>query len=312
MALALAVALLAAVCYAVGIVLQYHEAHQAPDRLVLSPRMLGSLARHPLWLAGLAVMFAGQGLQAIALDDGNLALVEPATTLSLLFALPLAAAWRRERVKRLDWFGAVLVCAGLGLLLGVGSPTAGRSDMPLGDWVPVVLGTAGAAVALVALARRSHWPAPRAALLGTASGVLFGLQDALTPYCVHALVHDPLGLLTSWQPYLFWVSAVYGIVLVQSAYRAGPLAAGLPTMTVGEPIAGMLIGIFALGEHLGTSPTALALESLGAVVMVAGCCVLSRSPLVLGRYHSSRPLADQIRAIEARILPSRIDAPPVG
>jgi hypothetical protein len=46
--------------------------------------------------------------------------------------------------------------------------------------------------------------------------------------------------------------------------------------------------------------------------MVAGCCVLSRSRLVLGRYHASRTIADQLRAIEARILTSRADAPPVG
>lgn len=311
MALVLVVSLLAAGCYAVGIVLQYHEAHRAPDRLFLSPKLLGTLARHPLWLAGLAMMFAGQGLQAVALDDGNLAVVEPLMTLSLLFALPLAAAWRRERVQRIDWIGAVLVCVGLGLLLGVGSPTAGRSDMPVQEWTLVVLGTAGAAFTLVALAQRSPWPAPRAALLGAASGALFGLQDALTPYCVHALTHDPVGLLASWQPYMFVLAGGYGVILMQSSYKAGPLAAGLPTMTVGEPIAGMLIGIFALGEHLGTSPAALALEVIGAAVMVAGCCVLSRSPLVLGRHHASH-LADQLRAIEARIIHPRADAPPVG
>ncbi|MGN6474968.1 MAG: DMT family transporter [Mycobacteriales bacterium] len=311
MALVLLVSLLAASCYAVGIVLQYHEAHHAPDRLFLSPKLIGTLARHPLWLAGMAMMFAGQGLQAVALDDGNLAVVEPLMTMSLLFALPLAAAWRRERVQRIDWLGAVLVCAGLGVLLGVGSPTAGRSNMPFQEWVLVVLGTAGTAFALVALAQRSPWPAPRAALLGAASGALFGLQDALTPYCVHTLTHDPLRLLISWQAYLFWGTAVYGIVLMQSAYKTGPLAAGLPTMTIGEPIAGMLIGIFALGEHLGTSATALSLEVVGAVVMVAGCCVLSRSPLVLGRYHPSH-IAEQLRAIEARIIHPRADAPPVG
>ncbi len=312
MALVLAVSLLAAGCYAVGIVLQYHEAHQAPDRLFLSPKLLGTLARHPLWLCGLAMMFAGQGLQAVALDDGNLAIVEPAMTMSLLFALPLAAAWRRERVRRQDWLGAVLVCAGLGVLLGVGSPTAGHSNMPLDEWVLVILGTSGAAFALVAIAQRSPWPAPRAALLGAGSGALFGLQDALTPYCVHAFTHDPLGLVLSWQPYMFLLAGGYGVILMQSSYKAGPLAAGLPTMTVGEPIAGMLIGIFALGERLGTSATALSLEVLGAVVMVAGCWVLSRSPLVLGRYHPSRHLTDQLRAIEARILHPRADAPPIG
>jgi drug/metabolite transporter (DMT)-like permease len=312
MVLVLVVSLLAAGCYAVGIVLQYHEAHQAPDRLTLSPRLLGTLARHPLWLLGLAVMFAGQGLQSFALDGGNLAVVEPVLTLSLLFALPLAAAWRRERLQRADWVGAALVCAGLGLLLGVGSPTAGRSDMPDYEWLLVVLAALGAALALVAAARRSPWPAPRAALLGAASGVLFGLQDALTPFCTHALGHDPAGLLLSWQAYLLVLAGGYGVILMQSSYQVGPLSAGLPTMTVGEPIVGMLIGIFALGERLGTSPTALAFESIGAVVMVVGCCLLSRSRLVLGRYHPSRHLTEQLRAIEARILHPRADAPPVG
>ncbi|HVV74765.1 MAG TPA: DMT family transporter [Mycobacteriales bacterium] len=312
MAVVLVVSLLAASCYAVGIVLQYHEAHRAPDRLVFSPKLLGTLAHHPLWLVGLAMMFGGQGLQAIALDHGNLAVVEPMLTLSLLLALPLAAAWRRERLQRLDWAGAVLVCGGLGVLLGVGSPTAGRSDMPADQWLLVVLAAGGAALTLVALARRSPWPAPRAALLGGASGVLFGLEDALTPYCAHLVTHDPFGLVVSWQPYLFLLAGGYGVILIQSSYQIGPLAAGLPTMTVGEPIAGMLIGIFALGEHLGTSTTALALEIVGAIVMLAGCLVLSRSRLVLGRYHPSRHLTDQLRAIEARILHPRADAPPVG
>jgi drug/metabolite transporter (DMT)-like permease len=258
------------------------------------------------------MMFGGQGLQAVALGRGNLAVVEPATTASLLFALPLAAAWRRERMQRLDWLGALLVCSGLGLLLGIGTPTTGGSDMPGQRWLIVMLAGAGAAFALVAAGRRGRRPAAQAALLGASAGILFGLQDALTPYCVHTLTHDPLKLLVSWQAYLFWITAIYGIVLVQSAYKVGPLAAGLPTMTIGEPVAGMLIGIFALGEHLRTSPTAMALEALGAIVMVVGCCVLSRSPLILGRYHPSRHLADQLRAIEARILHARPDAPPVG
>jgi hypothetical protein len=184
--------------------------------------------------------------------------------------------------------------------------------MPGTQWLLVVLGTLGAAFALVAFAQRSPWPAPRAALLGAASGGLFGLQDALTPYCTHALTHDPIGLALSWQPYLFLLAGAYGVILMQSSYKVGPLAAGLPSMTIGEPLAGMLIGIFALGEHLGTSPTALSFEIVGAVVMVAGCCLLTRSRLVLGRYHPSHALAEQLRAIEARILQPRPDAPPVG
>jgi hypothetical protein len=54
-------------------------------------------------------------------------------------------------------------------------------------------------------------------------------------------------------------------------------------------------------------------------VITVGCCLLTRSRLVLGRYHPSQHLvaglaagAEQLRAIEARIRQPIPDAPPVG
>ena len=126
----LLLAFAASLCFAAAYVLQYHEAHEAPRRLFLSPRILVELAHHRLWVGGIVVMFVGNGLQAAALGVGSLAVVEPVLTTSLLFALPLSAAWRRERLRRTEWAGAIMVSAGLGVVLGVGSPTAGRSDMP--------------------------------------------------------------------------------------------------------------------------------------------------------------------------------------
>jgi drug/metabolite transporter (DMT)-like permease len=310
--MALLLSLAAAICYAAGFVLQYHEAHAAPDRLFLSPRLLAALAKHPLWVFGLLAMFTGQALQGVALDHGSLALVEPVLTLSLLFALPLSAAWRRERLRRQEWIGAIAVAAGLGVLLGVGSPTAGRISMAGQQWLLVMLAGSGAALALVVAGRRSRWPAPRAALVGAGAGVLFGVQDALTPYCLHLISHHPIGLVTTWQPYLFLLTGLYGMVLVQSAYKAGPLTAGLPPITIGEPVAGMLIGILALGEHLSTSTTALALESAAAVVLIAGTWMLGRSPLVCGRYHPAEIAKKQLREIEARLITSRPEVAPVG
>src|SRR5213593_418762 len=119
----------ASLCFAVAYVMQYHEAHEAPRGLFLSPKLLLELSRHRIWLGGIAAMLVGDGLQAWALGIGSLAVVEPVLTASLLFALPLSAAWRRENLRRTEWIGAVLVSAGVGLLLGVGSPTAGDADM---------------------------------------------------------------------------------------------------------------------------------------------------------------------------------------
>src|SRR5579875_2419606 len=110
----LVLSLVAALFFAAGYVLQYHEAHEAPERLFLSPRLLLELAKHKIWLFGIAAMVVGDGLQALALDKGSLAIVEPVLTASLLFALPLSAAWRRETLRRREWLGALAVSAGLG------------------------------------------------------------------------------------------------------------------------------------------------------------------------------------------------------
>jgi drug/metabolite transporter (DMT)-like permease len=301
--LAVALSFATALCYATGYVLQYHEAHAVPDRLFLSPKMLVELVRHRIWVAGIIVMFVGSGLQAAALAVGSLAVIEPILTTALLFALPLSAAWRRERLSRRDWYGAIAVCVGLALLLGVGSPTAGRTNMAEHQWILVTLGTWAAALSLVALGRRSVSPSARAALIGAAAGVLFGLQDALTRYTMHGMTHHQIGaLLVDWKPGMSAVTGLYGIALMQSAYKAGPLTAGLPTISVGEPVAGMLIGVFALDEHLNASTAAVTFEILGGLVMIAGTWALARSQLVCGSRHPSR-LQQLESQIEARLKP---------
>ena len=275
----------ASVFFAAAYVLQYHEAHAAPEGLFLSPKLLVELAHHRIWVAGIVAMFVGDGLQAWALGRGSLAVVEPVLTASLLFALPMSAAWRRERLRRNEWIGAAMVSAGLGLLLGVGSPTVGRADMPQYEWLLLTLATWGLALFLVAAGQRAPWPSYKAALIGGGAGVLFGLQDALTRYCLHWISRDFGHLVVSWQPYVLIVTAVYGLTLAQSAYEAGSLSAALPPMVIGEPVIGMLIGMLALNEQLDNSTMALAWEAFGALVMVWGTWMLARSPLVLGRGH---------------------------
>ena len=293
-----------ALFYAAGYVLQYHEAHQAPDRLFLSPKLLLELVRHRIWVAGIIVMFLGSLLQAAALAAGSLAVVEPILCTSLLFALPLSAAWRRERLTSRDWTGAVAVCMGLGLLLGVGQPSVGKPTMPQSQWLLVTLAAWGAALTCVAVAKRASASAPRAALIGAASGILAGLQDALTHYSLHEMsVHGPLSQLLTWQVTVQLAAGIYSIVLMQSAYKAGPLTAGLPTIAVGEPVIGMLIGVIALSEHMNASPAALTFETIGGLIMIAGTWSLCRSPLVLGRNHPTRIAAEAVQHLEAKLAP---------
>ena len=193
-----------------------------------------------------------------------------------------------------------MVSAGLGVVLGIGSPTSGRADMPGYQWLLVTLTSWGLANLLVAAGQRTPWPSYRAALIGAGAGVLFGLQDALTGYCLHWIGKDFTHLVLSWQPYVLLVTAVYGLTLAQSAYEAGSLSASLPTMAIGEPIIGILIGVVALGEHFSASPTALAFEAAGGAVMIWGAWLLARSPLVCGTGHASR-----LKVLEDRLRHSR-------
>lgn len=292
----LLLAFAASLCYAAGYVMQYHEAHRAPRRLFLSPRLLLELARHRMWVGGIVFMAIGTGLQGWALGEGSLAVVEPVLTASMLFALAISAVWQRESLRPREWIGAVMVSAGLGLLLGVGEPTLGRSDMPQYWWILVTLSTWGLALFMVAAGQRAPWPSYRAALIGGASGVLFGLQDAMTRWALHWGERDFTHLIYSWQTYVLAATAIYALTLSQSAYEAGRLSAALPPMTISEPVIGVLIGMLALNEQFNNSPGALAWEAFGALVMVWGTWLLARSPLVVGR----RP--SKLRQLEERVL----------
>ena len=93
-------------------------------------RLLGYLARRPLWLAGILLAAGAYGLQGLALAYGPLALVAPIVATDLLFAVPLAAWWSRRPMRPRDLTGCALVAAGVGTFLATSPPAAGRSDAP--------------------------------------------------------------------------------------------------------------------------------------------------------------------------------------
>jgi hypothetical protein len=87
-----------------------------------------------------------------------------------------------------------------------------------------------------------------------------------------------LGLLTTWQPYTVVALAVTGLLLVQSAFEAGPLRMSLPALTAAEPIAGIVCSIGLLGDRLRVTPPALAWEITGLIAVVIGVLLLGRHP----------------------------------
>jgi drug/metabolite transporter (DMT)-like permease len=278
----------AALLYAVTSVLQQSAAVEVAHHRSLRPGLLLDLVRRPRWLLGNVAEVGAVALQFVALRRGSLLLVQTVLVSGLLFALPLGAALQHRRLAVADWLATAGVVLGLGVFVVVARPTRGRGDASPVGWA-VVLGLGCGVVAALILAAPRRPGSRRATFLGAACGVLFGVDAALAKASGHLLNRGLVHAGRSWEPYALAVLGVFGFLLAQSAFQAGPLAASLPLMTALDPVASALIGVLAFRERLASDGPAVVLQIMAAVAIVGGAWVLARSPLVLGPRATTDP-----------------------
>src|SRR5690349_14844961 len=112
----IALALVAALCFALGTVLQQKAGLDDPAE-GSSAGLLVQMARRPLWLVGISCDALGFIAQFAALAIGSLAVVQPLLVFSVVFALPLGARFTGQKVTRADILAALVVTVGLVLFL---------------------------------------------------------------------------------------------------------------------------------------------------------------------------------------------------
>jgi len=276
-------ALAAAVCFASAAILQQEATQSMPGRDSLRLALLLHLLRRPKWLAGVTMLLAGYGFQALALAYGPVALVQPIVVTELAIAIPIAMWRRHKRAGLRDWLGIVSVLGGVSIFLVVASPTEGIADPSAFTWLASLTPVGGAVAVTVGLARRARGPR-RAMLLGAAAGMSFGLLAVLTKATTYELGNSIASAFTSWQLYLLIAVGIGALVVSQSAYQAGPLAYSMPLIGLLEPVVAVLIGETALDEQVRLSGGYLAVEGLAAFVAAVGIVLLSSSPTVLSIY----------------------------
>ena len=305
-------AVLAACANATSSVLQRKANRRVPKRENLSPRLLWSLAHEPVWFGGILAVIAGFLLQATALGNGQLSVVEPILVLELPATLILASRVFGSRMHRREWGSAAVMTAGLAGMLYFLSPSAGRPQSV--RWYAWVIGIGinlAVAGALVAWARRDsagrgrtdgQGSARRAALLGVAAGATFGLTAALMKGMTRTFTQGFAVLFTSWQLYGMIAAGVLGMFLLQSAMNAGRLIAAQPGLTLSDPIVSILWGVFVFSERV-RGGWYVALAVIGGLVMAAAVVVLARSPLLSsesGQQAQSGQEAKERRQIRGR------------
>ncbi|MGH2962792.1 MAG: DMT family transporter [Solirubrobacterales bacterium] len=288
----IALAAAAAFFFALGTVLQQKGAvAEAPGTSATgAAKLLLRLARRPVWIGGIVADALGFACQAIALGIGKLVVVQPILATSVVFSLPLGARMTNQRISRRDVAAAIAVTAGLAVFLVVGDPTGGRDDAPFGEWLVAAIPLA----ALSAVAVGAGWRASagvKAALLGTAAGLLFGLCAALTKATVDQLDEGVFHVFIDWHLYALIAIGYLGMTLSEIALQTGVLAPAMATFSILDAVTSVVLGVTLLHESLRDDALGITIDVVALAVMFAGLVVLAGAEGARSKPSASGPEA---------------------
>jgi drug/metabolite transporter (DMT)-like permease len=288
MLIAVIAALLAAACNAVASVLQRRGAMDVPQDKALHLSLLIALVRKPIWLFGLLAMVGAFVFQATALSQGDLSLVQPLLLAELPITLVLLHFSFHLDAGRRAWVGVVGMCVGLAAVLTAASPSGGRSNVGITPLLLATAATGGLVVVAILAALRTKGNV-RAAIFGIAAGTGFALTAALIKGATDRINAHGIGsVFSSWQLYATCAAGAASLFVWQNALQAGSLAAAQPAITVSDPVLSSLLGVFVFGEHVRLGGW-LALEIIGALIVVAASFELARSPLLTATRDETQP-----------------------
>jgi drug/metabolite transporter (DMT)-like permease len=278
-------AFLAAACFALGTTLQQRGTLETAAGEG-DARFLLEILHRPAWLLGAIFQAVGWILQAAALNQGQLEVVQAIVTLSLVIALPLGVWLTGQQVGRWQVAGAFLTLTGIVLFLGAASPQAGTTHPAATAWWVTGIACAATAAGLGALG----WTRPGASgaiLLAAGAGVGFAFQAAVTKEFVGQLGGGLGAILTSWTPYVLLATAVTSFALQQSALKKGALAVAMASSNCTTLIASVMIGSAVFGETISGGGR-LPLAVLSLVLAVGGIVALASPAGLSADYGSAK------------------------
>jgi drug/metabolite transporter (DMT)-like permease len=272
-------ALIAAFLFALAATLQQKGALNLPEMSLRSPASLARLAAQRMWLIGTLALLTGYVFQAAALDRGRLAIIQPLLVTTIVFALPLGYFLTSQVVGRFEVVGSAVIVLGLALFALFGDPAGGKENAPGAEWAIAIAVIGLVAVVLLLFGGHVGLTA-KAAVYGTVAGILFGLSAALTKPTLAYLHAGIAELFSNWEPYALAVAGVLGFVVQQVSLGTGKLAPSVATVSVANPVVGILLGVVLLDERLSrpASHVVVACVGLGVALTGAVLIALSRQP----------------------------------
>jgi drug/metabolite transporter (DMT)-like permease len=264
-------AVLSAVLFAVGAVLQHEAAESSTTDSGLKWRRM---LRRPKWLIGQLATVSGTALQVAALSLAPVAVVQPVLAVALVVALGIRAVRNRQAPLRLELFGAALTTGGLAVFLVAAKPATGeRTHAPS---TVAVLAAVALSILLVVVATLLEHGARGALACGGAAGIGAGIAAVLISVGLHSLRAGGLGhALAGIAAWGALVTAVVAQLGGQQAYARGSLAWSMPVLILLDPVAAIPAARLLLGERLEPGHAAIWLPA--ALVAACGVVLLART-----------------------------------
>lgn len=282
-----------ALCVASGDVLQQRATHCIADRSVGTVELFAGLLRNQRWWWGALLLVASIALQAAALGEGSVLMVQALLTSSVLFALPIDAWFSHRTVTGGEWVWAALLTAAVIVVVVVGNPEAGHAGASLRTWAAVAV-VLGPLLVGCAVAGRIWGGAAAAALFAFVSGSLWGVFAVLAKEVVARLGDGAGAVIRTPELYACILVAVGGVAWSQSAFRAGPLTASMPTLQMSQPVVAAVLGVVVLGETLNTGRAGMIALVAAALAMTAAIVKLARVEAVSTRDSVEAQLRDEV------------------
>lgn len=278
MILAVALAVVSAALFGIGTALQSHAAGDQRSSLSSSGHGLVAALRRtmtrPLWLTGVLVDWAGTGSHIAALRFGPLSVVQPLALSAVVFAVPVEALCRRQRLSMGHVLAAAQTAIGLGLLVAL---LHGHEYRPA--LVPAWATWASSAAVIltpVLAAALVRGDRARAFLLGAAAGSLFGTAAALVRNLQLAWTATPDAAWAAGAVAAVLVSAA-GLLMSQAALHRGHLSWSLPMQDCMALVVSIGIGAARFGDISHQNWTSASLAGLALALATAGIWRLSRT-----------------------------------
>jgi drug/metabolite transporter (DMT)-like permease len=272
-------ALACALATNLGFLLKHRGACAAPDVDWLHPLRSGAALFRSKWFAiGMLVAVVAWAFHVAAMAMAPLSLVQAVISGGLVFLTVLAERYFGCNVGRRQWIGVGFTALGLALL-AVTLPHGGTdARYSLAAMVAFEAGLLAVGLLLVLSHKLGASHEHHGVLLGTASGILFGVSDVAIKALTGQIGADgAAGLLSPW---LLTCIAASVIAFFASA-RGLQKGEAVPVITLtaaGANVSAIAGGILVFGDPMPSDPLGIVLQSL-AFMLVIAAAALTPAPL---------------------------------